>query len=351
MRWFELGAFLPLMENGGNNEHRPWMFDTPGSTFVTDTYRAYVSYHYELQPYLLTTGTQSYAAGVSIMRPTVPPPQNPTEVEIDINSITDFSYQLGPNYFVVPIYTSGQNFTNVTLPAGGSWFDFFQPNRTYPGGSRRVALTPVDRLPVFGLTGAIHPLHVSTPYAHNGDEASFGALTLLIHSPRCDGSRVTQEVREFKGEGATLAYVCTRDAADPSRASLRVSVSKIGYDIILLVRGVEATATTSVSTLAGGARASVAASAPRAFRLAEGAPHVLAKELPPSRTAERYVTKVRATGEQWSAIGEPVPANAVAPHWFAASSAVSASGAAEVFVRAGAADEGLEVDVEHVRLL
>jgi hypothetical protein len=34
MRWFQLGAFLPLMENGGNDEHRPWMYDQPGSTFV-----------------------------------------------------------------------------------------------------------------------------------------------------------------------------------------------------------------------------------------------------------------------------------------------------------------------------
>ena len=27
IRWAQLGAFSPLMENGGNKEHRPWVFD------------------------------------------------------------------------------------------------------------------------------------------------------------------------------------------------------------------------------------------------------------------------------------------------------------------------------------
>lgn len=27
LRWAQFGAFLPLMENGGGGEHRPWMYD------------------------------------------------------------------------------------------------------------------------------------------------------------------------------------------------------------------------------------------------------------------------------------------------------------------------------------
>jgi len=27
IRWAQLGAFSPVMENGGGGEHRPWMFD------------------------------------------------------------------------------------------------------------------------------------------------------------------------------------------------------------------------------------------------------------------------------------------------------------------------------------
>ena len=32
IRWAQLGAFSPLMENGGNGEHRPWMFDNNNET-------------------------------------------------------------------------------------------------------------------------------------------------------------------------------------------------------------------------------------------------------------------------------------------------------------------------------
>ena len=32
LRWAQLGAFSPLMENGGDKEHRPWMFDNTNET-------------------------------------------------------------------------------------------------------------------------------------------------------------------------------------------------------------------------------------------------------------------------------------------------------------------------------
>ena len=41
-RWFQLGTFLPLMENGGNGEHRPWIF---GNDTLT-TYRIFAHTSY-----------------------------------------------------------------------------------------------------------------------------------------------------------------------------------------------------------------------------------------------------------------------------------------------------------------
>ena len=32
LRWTSVGAFMPLMENGGNNDHTPWHFDNENST-------------------------------------------------------------------------------------------------------------------------------------------------------------------------------------------------------------------------------------------------------------------------------------------------------------------------------
>jgi len=37
IRWAQLGAFSPLMENGGNKEHRPWKFD--GTNETLDIYK------------------------------------------------------------------------------------------------------------------------------------------------------------------------------------------------------------------------------------------------------------------------------------------------------------------------
>ena len=59
IRWAQLGAFLPLMENGGGGEHRPWMYDEQ----TTAIYRQYVLEHYSLIPYLLTLGNQAREKG------------------------------------------------------------------------------------------------------------------------------------------------------------------------------------------------------------------------------------------------------------------------------------------------
>ena len=42
IRWAQLGAFSPLMENGGNKEHRPWMFDNQ----TLAIYRQYIDYNH-----------------------------------------------------------------------------------------------------------------------------------------------------------------------------------------------------------------------------------------------------------------------------------------------------------------
>ena len=46
IRWAQMGALVPLMENGGNKEHRPWMFDDNNQTL--DIYRTFVYLHYEI---------------------------------------------------------------------------------------------------------------------------------------------------------------------------------------------------------------------------------------------------------------------------------------------------------------
>lgn len=50
LRWVQVGALLPFMENGGNGKHQPWVFDNE----TVDIYRYYVDLHYKLKPTFLT---------------------------------------------------------------------------------------------------------------------------------------------------------------------------------------------------------------------------------------------------------------------------------------------------------
>jgi hypothetical protein len=97
IRWSQMGAFCPLMENGGNGEHRPWYslpylcqppyhvlttlvlflvrgYDTPSDTSTTDIYRKMVAAHMQLIPYLMTTGTQAFEQNKSSIEPFARPP-------------------------------------------------------------------------------------------------------------------------------------------------------------------------------------------------------------------------------------------------------------------------------------
>ncbi len=56
LRSAQLNAFLPLMENGGGGEHRPWMYE---EKYVVPVYRKFVHQHYRLSAYLLTNGANA----------------------------------------------------------------------------------------------------------------------------------------------------------------------------------------------------------------------------------------------------------------------------------------------------
>ncbi|MCL2513684.1 MAG: hypothetical protein FWF08_07265, partial [Oscillospiraceae bacterium] len=60
IRWAQLGALCPVMENGGGGEHRPWMYDGDGETETLDIYRKFTLLHYELIPYIYSQAAYSY---------------------------------------------------------------------------------------------------------------------------------------------------------------------------------------------------------------------------------------------------------------------------------------------------
>ena len=65
LRWVQVGALVPFMENGGNGKHQPWLFDNE----TVDIYRYYVDLHYKLKPTFLTCAAEKYPHKKSVITP------------------------------------------------------------------------------------------------------------------------------------------------------------------------------------------------------------------------------------------------------------------------------------------
>ena len=128
IRWAQLGAFSPIMENGGGGEHRPWMFDEE----TTDIYRDFVDIHYQLLPYLMKHGGIAFENGTSLTT---------------YLSHPDYAYLLGPDVFVAPMLEEGTSRT-LTLP-GGRWVYLFDSSKVFDGETEITLEIPMAEFPAF----------------------------------------------------------------------------------------------------------------------------------------------------------------------------------------------------------
>lgn len=132
LRWTQLGAFSPLMENGGGGEHRPWMWDAQTST----VYNTFVRLHYALIPYLMQQSDSLFNATQSLMQ---------------FFNNTNYNYMLGSDIFVAPILSANNNIT-VDFPAG-NWAYLFNTSQIYSGAFNSLSI-PISEFPVFIKQGS-----------------------------------------------------------------------------------------------------------------------------------------------------------------------------------------------------
>ncbi len=132
IRWAQLGAFSPLMENGGGGEHRPWIFDQQ----TNDIYNKFTRIHHALIPYLMQQADSLFADTASLMQ--------------FFNS-TNYKYMLGSDIFVSPMLSSSNNIT-IDFPAG-NWTYLFNTSQTYSGALNSFTI-PLDEFPVFIRAGS-----------------------------------------------------------------------------------------------------------------------------------------------------------------------------------------------------
>jgi len=136
IRWAQLGAFCPLMENGGGGEHRPWMFDEQ----TTDIYRNLVITHNKMAAYLNQTARYYFDVKKSLMQ---------------FQRKSDYSYLLGPDIFVTPIRRSGSDPLYIKFPEGNdTWLYLYDPSKEYSGGVSVTLDFSIEEYPVFVKKGS-----------------------------------------------------------------------------------------------------------------------------------------------------------------------------------------------------
>lgn len=166
LRWAQVSAFLPLMENGGTGEHRPFMFDEE----TTAIYRKFVDEHYRLLPYLANVGSAALEGATSSLKPLA---QRGTPAAGNYSEPRTFAYSLGADVFVHPIAfdfaesggRAGQmSMVRVDFPGDAAvvWADYWEPTdqtKWVAGGSGGVRREySLASLPVFVRRGALMPL-------------------------------------------------------------------------------------------------------------------------------------------------------------------------------------------------
>jgi alpha-glucosidase (family GH31 glycosyl hydrolase) len=144
LRWAQLGAMCPFMENGGNSEHRPWMIggDTVERMETTNIYRRFVKLHYKLIPYMQEQAEKVWHAGGSLWT-----------VQKSDQEIWKSAFLLGTDILVAPIYEPG-NTRNLHFPEGDDWVYLWDQSQVYQGGTIHTVWTPLSEFPIFLRKGS-----------------------------------------------------------------------------------------------------------------------------------------------------------------------------------------------------
>ncbi|MCL2494238.1 MAG: hypothetical protein FWE98_01105 [Oscillospiraceae bacterium] len=179
IRWTQLGAFSPVMLNGGGGVyHRPWLYDEE----TVDVYRQFTKLHYRLIPYIQSQVAYSYELRQPTMRP----------------AFGYYQYMLGDDIFVAPIVEEG-NERKIIFPAG-EWIYMFDESKVYSG--IQTLEFPMDEFPAFIRKGAIIPMGPESLDIEND--------FTTVHVYPVKGSQ-SFGLYEDGRKGSTLSYTKTDD--------------------------------------------------------------------------------------------------------------------------------------------
>lgn len=149
VRWFEWGAFQPVMRAHGERQHNEvWSYGKQAEPIL----EKYLRLRYELMPYTYSLGYGTYKTGAPFMRALFMDfPHDP-----NVLNLSD-EYMFGPAFLVAPVTEQGATSRRVYLPAGSDWYNYWT-NERLKGGTTVEVSAPIDTLPLFVRAGSIVPL-------------------------------------------------------------------------------------------------------------------------------------------------------------------------------------------------
>jgi alpha-D-xyloside xylohydrolase len=173
-RWFEFGAFVPLLRVHGEFPYREmWEFGGDDSP----AYHAELKFdrlRYRLLPYIYSLAGDVTWRGGTIMRALVMDFPGDTTV-LNIGD----QYLFGPAFLVNPVTTYQARKRPVYLPlTGGGWFDFWTGQHFDPGQTIE-APAPFDAMPLFVRAGSIIPFG---PELERTGEKPADPITLCVYA-------------------------------------------------------------------------------------------------------------------------------------------------------------------------
>ncbi|MDG9685333.1 glycoside hydrolase family 31 protein [Streptomyces sp. DH18] len=218
LRWFQLGAYLPLFRthaaiDAGRRE--PWEFGPE----VLEHARAALVERERLRPYFVTLSQVARMTGAPYVRPMwwgAPGDRALRECED--------AFLLGDALLVAPVLEAGTRWRAVRLPRG-RWYDT-ATGRAYEGPGRVQVDAPLSRVPVLARAGAVIPVRG----ADGGPE-----LEVWAPAPGCTGGGlVVRDPGDGWAEAEVERYV-TRWEGD--RVVVERDGAEGGVDCPVRVRG------------------------------------------------------------------------------------------------------------------
>lgn len=173
IRWFQYGAFCPVMRLHGEREPKqPQVGTTGGATclsgapnevwsFGDEAYAVcqhYLALRETMRPYIKAQMEAAHTKGTPVMRPLFYNyPDDPEAWHCED------AYLFGSDLLVAPVMYAGSSHRQVYLPVGAMWVDAYT-GAVHPGGQRLLCETPLERLPLFLKQGS--PLSAAIPPGH-----------------------------------------------------------------------------------------------------------------------------------------------------------------------------------------